>query len=73
MSKEARLSARPQTAKIDSVGVIALRLPSDELARTLAHAAREERPAGNFARRVFLMGLAQYEAEQARAGATAST
>jgi hypothetical protein len=66
MKKEARLSARPPVAKIDSVGVIALRLPSDELARTLAHAAREDRPAGNFARRIYLMGLTQYEAEQAR-------
>jgi hypothetical protein len=72
MKKEARLSARPPVAKIDGMGVIALRLPSDELARTLAHAAREDRPAGNFARRVYLMGLTQYETEQARAGATAA-
>lgn len=51
---------------------VGLRLPPAEHQRTRDHAAREGRSVANFARRIYLMGLAQYEAEQARAGATAS-
>lgn len=45
---------------------LALRLPINEHQRTRDHAAREGRSLANFARRVYLMGLAQYEAEQQR-------
>ncbi|WP_431274242.1 hypothetical protein ACQ858_19620 [Variovorax ureilyticus] len=45
---------------------VALRLPPAEHRRTKEHADREGRSLANFARRVYLMGLAQYEAELAR-------
>ncbi|WP_447779390.1 hypothetical protein [Variovorax boronicumulans] len=45
---------------------VALRLPPAEHQRTQAHASREGRSVANFARRVYLLGLAQYEAELAR-------
>lgn len=54
-------------AKIENFGVIALRLPAAELERTQRHADREDRPKGSFARRIFLRGLAAYEAELASA------
>ncbi|CAN7596265.1 hypothetical protein [Variovorax paradoxus] len=50
---------------------IAMRLPPAEHQRTQAHAEREGRSVANFARRVYLMGLAQYEAELARTAAHA--
>lgn len=46
---------------------IAMRLPPAEHRRTQAHAGREGRSVANFARRIYLMGLAQYEAELAYA------
>lgn len=46
---------------------VGLRLPPAEHRRTCEHALREGRSKANFARRVFLMGLAQYEAELAGA------
>ncbi|WP_422086368.1 hypothetical protein [Variovorax sp.] len=63
MKKADRTSTRTSRAKIENFGVIALRLPAAELERTQKHADREARAKGNFARRIYLMGLAQYEAE----------
>lgn len=50
---------------------IAMRLPPAEHERTQGHASREGRSVANFARRVYLLGLAQYEAELARTAAHA--
>lgn len=43
-----------------------IRLQSAELQRAREHAAREGRSISNFVRHLYLMGLAQYEAELAR-------
>ena len=51
---------------IDHDKPIALRLPVDAKSRTLALAESEERTPSTFARKVFLIGLAAYEAELAR-------
>jgi hypothetical protein len=48
-----------------------MRLPPAEHQRTQSHAGREGRSVANFARRVYLMGLAQYEAELASTAAHA--
>lgn len=71
MTKAVRIRTRTASAKIENYGVIALRLPAAELERTLKHADREARAKGNFARRIYLMGLAQYEAELGRSSAHA--
>lgn len=68
--RRGRPSIPPETRLINNVP-IALRLPPAEHQRTQAHAGREGRSAANFARRVYLMGLAQYEAELARSAAHA--
>lgn len=69
MNKSSSSPIRTKTsrAKIENFGVIALRLPAAELERTQRHADREDRPKGSFARRIFLRGLAAYEAELAGA------
>jgi hypothetical protein len=72
MNKTNRINTKTERAKIENFGVIALRLPAAELERTQQYADREARAKGNFARRVYLMGLAQYEAELARSGAVPS-
>lgn len=57
---------KPRKAVIDHDKPIALRLPVDAKSRTLALAESEERTPSTFARKVFLIGLAAYEAELAR-------
>ncbi|MNK68399.1 hypothetical protein D3C87_877560 [compost metagenome] len=52
---------------------VGLRLPPAEHQRTREHAAREGRSKASFARRVYLMGLAQYEAELAEAKTDSAT
>lgn len=72
MNNAAHVRTTTSRAKIENFGVIALRLPAAELARTQQHADREDRPKGSFARRIYLMGLAQYETELARSRATSA-
>jgi hypothetical protein len=62
-----RPSLPPETRLVNEVP-IAMRLPPAEHQRTQAHASREGRSAANFVRRVYLIGLAQYEAELERSG-----
>jgi hypothetical protein len=50
---------------------IALRLTEGERQRTLHYAQRDGRSASNFARLLFLRGLADYEREQAQRPAAA--
>ncbi|KAF1021868.1 MAG: hypothetical protein GAK30_01557 [Paracidovorax wautersii] len=64
-SKTTPKRGRPRGTTVDHEGVIALRLPLAELERTRQHAAREMRSKAQFSRIVFLMGLAQYEANLA--------
>jgi hypothetical protein len=66
--RRGRPSLPPETRLVNEVP-IAMRLPPAEHRRTQAHAAREGRSVANFARRVYLMGLAQYEAELERSNA----
>ncbi len=56
----------PREVRVVNEFPVGLRLPPAEFERTKAHASREGRSAANFVRRVYLIGLAQYEAEQAR-------
>lgn len=58
----------PPEIRIVNEAPIAMRLAPAEKERTQQYAAREGRSLGNFARRVYLKGLAQYEAELAGAG-----
>lgn len=60
----------PETRLVNEVP-IAMRLPPAEHRRTQDHAGREGRSVANFARRVYLIGLAQYEAELASSAAHA--
>ncbi len=60
----------PPEIRLVNEAPIAIRLAPAEKERTQQHAVREGRSLGNFARRVYLLGLAHYEAEQA-GGATA--
>ncbi len=69
MAPTARRRGRPELppeVRLLNEVPIAVRLPPAEHERTQAHASREGRSVANFARRVYLLGLAQYEAEQAR-------
>lgn len=68
MTKAATHRTKSTRAKIENFGVIALRLPAAELERTQRLADAEDRPKGSFARRIYLRGLAAYEAELAGAG-----
>lgn len=75
MAHTARRRGRPELPpeiRLVNEAPIALRLAPDEKERTQQHAAREGRSLGNFARRVYLRGLMQYEAEQAAAASTAA-
>lgn len=67
--RRGRPSLPPDVRLVREVPV-ALRLPPAEHKRTQAYAGREGRSVANFARRVYLLGLAQYEAEQGRGDAT---
>jgi hypothetical protein len=62
----------PPEVRIVNEAPIAMRLAPAEKERTQQHAAREGRSLGNFARRVYLKGLAQYEAELAQPGRVAA-
>lgn len=66
MQKTTSKKGRPRGTTVEAEGVIALRLPLAELERTRQHAAREMRSKAQFSRIVFLMGLAQYEAQLAK-------
>jgi len=75
MAHTARRRGRPELPReirLVNEAPIAMRLAPSEKERTQQYAAREGRSLGNFARRVYLLGLAQYEAEQAGASATAA-
>lgn len=70
MPNTARRRGRPELPpeiRLVNEVPVALRLPPAEHQRTQAHASREGRSVANFARRVYLIGLAQYESEQASA------
>ena len=60
-------TARPSPARVHAAAPllhdkpIPLRLTEDERNRTLQHAADEGRSASNFARLMFLRGMADYE------------
>jgi len=74
MAHIARRRGRPELPpeiRLVNEAPIAMRLAPDEKERTQQYAAREGRSLGNFARRVYLKGLAQYEAEQAGAATSA--
>ena len=62
-----RPSLPPEKRLVNEVP-IAMRLPPAEHQRTHAYATGEGRSVANFARRVYLIGLAQYEAELKRSG-----
>ena len=70
MAHTARRRGRPELPpeiRLVNEVPVALRLPPAEHQRTQAHASREGRSVANFARRVYLIGLAQYESELASA------
>lgn len=70
MPNTARRRGRPELPpeiRLVNEVPVALRLPPAEHQRTQAHASREGRSVANFARRVYLIGLAQYESELASA------
>lgn len=52
--------------------LIGMRVSPEEHRRCREHAEREGRSMANFARRIYLKGLAQYEAEAARGEADGS-
>lgn len=56
----------PKNERVVRETPVALRLPPAEHERTHAHARREGRTVANFARRIYLIGFAQYEAELAQ-------
>ncbi|MNL22892.1 hypothetical protein D3C87_1442540 [compost metagenome] len=71
MAHTARRRGRPELPpeeRLVNEAPIAMRLAPAEKERTHLYAASEGRSLGNFARRVYLKGLAQYEAELANAG-----
>jgi hypothetical protein len=75
MAHTARRRGRPELPpeiRIVNEAPNAMRLAPAEKERTQQYAAREGRSLGNFARRVYLKGLAQYEAEQAGAATSAT-
>jgi len=65
--------ALPPEQRIDGGVTLNVRLPPLEEERTRAHAMREGRSLSNFVRHIYLRGLAQYEAEQARIANPVST
>lgn len=64
--------ALPPEVRGDADFLIGMRVSPAEHQRCREHAEREERSMSSFARRIYLKGLAQYEAELARSGAAAS-
>ena len=65
--RRGRPSLPPEKRLVNEVP-IAMRLPPAEHQRTQVYASGEGRSVANFARRIYLMGLAQYEAELAYSG-----